>query len=374
MISLPRENRPWFFLLLVSTAVVLIVMLYFGIRLKGFRPSNNVQWSASGNGLAFERFSQAYTESFFTGSGNGTGLTIELAIHPRYSRNSGTGILMMVHDGDDNSQLVIGQWRSSLIIMNGDDYSNQRRTPKIYFKLDRSRQEPYFLSIVSNKTGTSLFLDGAKKKSRKDLILRYPNRTARTRLVIGNNLNGSSSWAGTLMGLAFYDHGLENDVIVQHYEVWRMTRNFSSFKPQKPRLLYAFDEGRGERVTNKLGNGLDLIVPAWMKVLQPKALSWPKREVVERPSGVKDVVVNFTGFVPFGFLFIATFARLEGIRIRRALWIAVLASLLFSLSIEIAQMWIPSRNSSMLDLILNTLGGGMGALLFRMIPSRSSMS
>lgn len=373
MISLSRENRPWFFFLLASMALILIVMLYFGMRFKGFRPRNNVQWPTSGIGLTFERFSQVYTESFFAGSGSGSraGLTIELAIHPRHSRNSSIGILMMVHDGDDDNQLVIGQWRSSLMIMNGHDYSNRRRIPKIYFKLDSHRHEPYFITIVSDKTGTRLFLDGVLKKGNKDLILRYPKRTAQARLVVGSSLNGSNPWAGTLMGLALYDHGLKNDVIVRHHQMWRMKRNCSSFKPDGPRLLYAFDEGQGEKVYNKLGDGLDLIVPAWIKVLQARALSWPRREKLERSSGVKDMVVNFTGFIPLGFLIIATLGRLGGIRVRWILLIALLAPFSFSLGIEIVQVWIPSRDSSMLDLILNTLGGWMGVLLFRMIRIRS---
>lgn len=369
MISLSRENKPWFILLLVLMALVLIVMLYFGIRLKGFRPGNNVQWSTSGIGLTFEESSQAYTESFFTGSGSGNriGLTIELAIHPGNFSKSSIGILMMVHDGDADSQLVICQWRSSLIIMNGNDYSNQRRIPKIYFKLDPNRHEPHLITIVSNKTGTRLFLDGTLKKNNKDLVLRYPGGAAQARLVVANSVAGRNSWAGTIMGLAFYDQVLGNDVIVRHLQMWRMKRNFSAFKLHGPRVLYAFDEGQGKRVYNKLGDGLDLIVPAWRKVLQTKALSWPKWDDLGRPGSVKDVLVNFAGFIPLGFLLIATFNRLEGFRVRRALLIALIGSFLLSLGIEIVQVWMPSRYSSMLDLILNTLGGGFGALLFLMI-------
>lgn len=348
-------------------------MLYFGLRLKEFRPSNNAQWSGSGIGLAFEEPSQAYSERFFTGSGSdsGTGLTIELAVHPRYFGKSSIGMLVMVHDGDADSQLAICQWRSSLIIMNGNDYSNQRRIPKIYFNLDPDRHEPNLITIVSDQTGTRLFLDGALKKSNKDLVLRFPSGRARSRLVVANSMAGRNSWTGTIMGLAFYDHGLENDVIVRHFQVWRMERNFSAFKQHGPRLLYAFDEGQGKRVYNKLGNGLDLIIPAWVKVLQAKALSWPQWEDLGRSSSMKDVLINFTGFIPFGFLFIATLSRLEGFRIRRALLIVLLGSFLFSLGIEIVQMWIPSRYSSMLDLILNALGGGFGALLFPTICMRS---
>ena len=354
-------------------ALVLIVMLYFGIRLKGFRLSNNTQWSDSETGLAFEGPSQAYTERFFTGFGpdSGIGLTIELAVHPKYFRKSSIGMLMMVHAGDADSQLAICQWRSSLIIMNGNDYSNQRRIPKIYFKLDPNRHEPNLITIVSNQTGTRLFQDGALKKSNKELVLRFPSGRARARLVVANSMAGSNSWAGTIMGLAFYDHGLEEDVIVRHFQMWRMERNFSAFKLHGPRLLYAFDEGQGKRVYNKLGDGLDLIVPAWIRVLQIKAPSWPRWEDFGRPSSVKDVLVNFTGFMPFGFLFIATLSRLEGFKARRALLIALLGSFLLSLGVEIVQMWIPTRHASMLDLILNTLGGGFGALLFPTICMRS---
>jgi VanZ family protein len=374
LISLSHKNRPWFFLLLVLTALVLMVMLYFGIRLEGVRPSNNVQWPASGFGLTFEASSQAYTESFFTGSGSASsiGLTIELAVQPRYFSKSNIGMLMMVHDGDADSQLVICQWRSSLIVMNGNDYSNRRRIPKIYFALDPNRTKPHFITIVSNNSGTRIFLDGVLKKSNKDLILRYPNETAQARLVVANSVAGRAPWAGTMTGLAFYDHGLENDVIARHFEMWRMKPNFSAFKPHGPRLLYAFDEGQGEKISNKLGDGLDLIVPAWIKVLQPEAFSWPQWEDLGTPNRMKDMWVNFTGFIPLGFLLIATLSRLEGFRGRRALLTALIGSFLFSFGIETAQVWIPYRHSSMLDLILNTLGGGFGALLFQMIriPSR----
>jgi hypothetical protein len=237
--------------------------------------------------------------------------------------------------------------------------------------LDPDRHEPNLITIVSDQTGTRLFLDGALKKSNKDLVLRFPSGRARSRLVVANSMAGRNSWTGTIMGLAFYDHELENDVIVRHFQVWRTERNFSAFKQHGPRLLYAFDEGQGKRVYNKLGNGLDLIIPAWVKVLQAKALSWPQWEDLGRSSSMKDVLINFTGFIPFGFLFFATLSRLEGFRIRRALLIVLLGSFLFSLGIEIVQMWIPSRYSSMLDLILNALGGGFGALLFPTICMRS---
>jgi VanZ family protein len=39
--------------------------------------------------------------------------------------------------------------------------------------------------------------------------------------------------------------------------------------------------------------------------------------------------------------------------------------------LETAQAWIPSRDSSILDLILNTLGGGMGGLILLWVQKRA---
>jgi hypothetical protein len=81
-----------------------------------------------------------------------------------------------VHNGDDGRQPVIGQWRSSLVIMNGDDYSNKLRSPKINLKLDEQSAKAHLVSIVSNASGTRIFLDSVLKKHSDALALRYPDK------------------------------------------------------------------------------------------------------------------------------------------------------------------------------------------------------
>ena len=151
-------------MLLLLTVLVILGMLYFGIRRRGPQPDNHVRWSDSGEGLTFERFAQAYTERFFSIAHEEAGLTIEMAVQPELSKYSSFRFLLLVHDGRDDHQLVIGQWRSSLMVMNGDDYSNNRRRPKIYFQLDGHDNQPHLLTIVSNPAGTRLFFDGLLKK------------------------------------------------------------------------------------------------------------------------------------------------------------------------------------------------------------------
>ncbi|TXT41247.1 MAG: VanZ-like protein [Comamonadaceae bacterium] len=72
-----------------------------------------------------------------------------------------------------------------------------------------------------------------------------------------------------------------------------------------------------------------------------------------------DVVANVLGYMPLGF-FLALSALRTG-REHYALPFAVLAALLLSLVLETLQVYLPGRVPSNLDLLLNVLGGALGA-------------
>jgi VanZ family protein len=52
----------------------------------------------------------------------------------------------------------------------------------------------------------------------------------------------------------------------------------------------------------------------------------------------------------------------------------VILCMLLSLTIELLQAWIPTRVSSLMDLILNTLGAGIGIGLWSLAGVRSLFS
>jgi hypothetical protein len=351
--------------LLVMTMLVMLVMLYFGIRMKGVSSGNNVRWSDSGVGLVFDRYAVAYTDGFFSSNSSGTacGLTIELAIEPIILKHSSFSFILLVHDGVDERQLVIGQWRSSLLVMNGSDYSNKRRVPKIYVPLGEGA--PQLISIVSNESGTRVFINGVLRITKGDLVLHFPKGGDRARLVVGNSLNGSNPWMGRFLGLAMNDHALADEIIQQHFNRWHSDKKFNGLQSDKPRLLYSFDEGQGGRVFNRAGNDLNLIIPSELEILDKEVLSWPHLGGIATPRMMEDVLINLIGFIPLGFLLIATLSRIKGVGVRAGMIVALLIAFSFSLCIEVAQVWIPTRDSSMLDLVLNTIGAGAGVLLFQ---------
>lgn len=80
-----------------------------------------------------------------------------------------------------------------------------------------------------------------------------------------------------------------------------------------------------------------------------------------RTASRADVVSNVLLFVPWGFLF-AWRAAVRGRGLGRVTAGAALCGLALSAAVEVAQLFLPSRTTSPIDLATNTLGSALGAL------------
>ena len=98
--------------------------------------------------------------------------------------------------------------------------------------------------------------------------------------------------------------------------------------------------------------------------LNPFYLAIPHRIHIEFATYPEDVIENVLMFLPLGFLY-----RL--ITKRRGAW---LLGALISTSIEITQIFIPARTTSPTDVLNNTLGAGLGVLLYDLFSSRIALT
>ena len=76
-----------------------------------------------------------------------------------------------------------------------------------------------------------------------------------------------------------------------------------------------------------------------------------------------DALVNISGFAPLGFVFTALFCFSRPVS--QARMITVILGFTLSLTIESFQYFLPTRDSSMTDLLNNTLGTLIGVVLCR---------
>jgi glycopeptide antibiotics resistance protein len=124
--------------------------------------------------------------------------------------------------------------------------------------------------------------------------------------------------------------------------------------------LYVFDEGKGDRIHNLASNSSPLLKPAYFHPLQKVVLEWPSKDYLKRLGFYQDMGVNVIGFIHLWFFFALWLARFTRLSSSAAFALTFLLGTLFSLGIELAQVYLPSRDSSASDLIFNSLGTLIG--------------
>ena len=348
------------------TIAVLFVILFFGLLPKGYLFLNDVTWLIKQPGIRFNGYGIAYTDPIKelnnAGDTYANGLSIEIALKPASFHEPGFNFLFAIHNGNDGKQLVIGQYRSWLIAMNGDDYDHRRKTKRIAVNLAEALPIPQFASITTGKDGTHIYLNGRLIRTKRDLTLKIPEGE-NGRLLLGNSVYGRHHWKGDVMGLAVYRYPLSDQDVTTHFNLWLKDGNFLFAKKYKPDMLYVFDEKNGEKVMDRAGGNIYFNIPSKMKILDRKILSFSWRRPKLDVEFFEDVMINLIGFIPFGFFLNATFAKAGKSFERHGILITIVLCFFVSLFIEVLQAWMPSRSSDVLDLVFNTSGGALGALL-----------
>ena len=108
-----------------------------------------------------------------------------------------------------------------------------------------------------------------------------------------------------------------------------------------------------------------LEIPSSMQILEKKFLSLTRDGLGFDSGFIQDIILNLVGFIPFGFVLIATFVKAGFTFKKHGVIIVIALCFIVSLIIEIVQAWMPSRSSHFLDLVLNTLGAFIGVIIYR---------
>jgi VanZ family protein len=169
-------------------------------------------------------------------------------------------------------------------------------------------------------------------------------------LVLGNSPTGDSPWKGDLLGFS----------IRQDTE---RTQN-----PQSNAMTFAHTKKESGAFLQTGGKvPLEFFIPSTYRPVKKTILLPPWKEPNYNHSFWKDVFVNILGFIPFGFFFYAWLRESSTEKNFSTILRVVLLGAGISLAIELLQVFLPTRDSSLTDVINNILGTFVGIWLFRKV-------
>lgn len=327
-------------------------------------PPNRVSWLSGRGGLAFVPSGIAYDDLPLGRSTTiarvqpGDGATFELVVEAAARPSSGVSEILTIDDGRTPPTLVLGQWRSELLVRR-PAATGPRRVREVGARLLQPRVRRVVI-VSGDASGTAFYADGRLVERMPDFPLGA--EVLRGRLTVGDGATGRNSWTGRLSGIAIFARPVTLGEVVDHSAAW--SNGDVSAMRRDPALLalYTFDERAGVEARDQSTYRHRLQIPERYVVLRKTVLEFPG---IGFPIGlpmVGDIVVNLAGFVPFGFLaFLGARAALSRWPVRAA--VAVLSGAALSLTIEIGQVWLPTRNSTAADLGLNVAGSIVGVVL-----------
>lgn len=352
--------------------LVWIGLLTAGLWPFNFFPKNRVAWIHPA-GLSFDWNGIVYTRAPLQPGAleprPTDGITVELVLKPAARNASYYAEIFSLYCPDRDS-FAIGQLGSTLHI-NGN-YSSPKspghtRGFAVPDALPPDRQR--FVAVVAGTAGTFVYAD-------RELIAGYPGvsplpEMLSGRIVLGHSPGQYHPWVGELYGVSIYRRALASDSIENDYDSWAHGATARIASNADLAALFTFHEGQGRIVHDQVARGPELLIPRLFRSLQKQVLPPPSKTDY---GDTTDVILNIAGFVPFGFLLAAYFRKFRHASAARSVLIAAGLCFATSLAIELLQVFLPSRTSSMADLINNVLGGFIGALLATSFQPRSPES
>jgi hypothetical protein len=340
-------------------AAVLIIILIAGLW-PFHAPKNQVSWLSNSDGLHFGEYGVIFgsLESSFEGSKDATSCSVEILVQPDHSDIGGT-ILAFYKPEDRLVAFSVHQSIDDLFLQRVIVDQQRPKKTKFYIGHVFRKNNPLFVTITSSAQSTSVYLNGILVRTAPRFGLSSEDLAGQ--LFVGNHPLVENGWQGQIRGLAIYNRALAETEVVQHYNAWTTNQN-AEIKSDGPIALYLFNEGWGTTVHNQMNSENDLRIPEHFFVLHAPFLERPWDEFQPSWSYWKNVLINIAGFVPLGFFFCAYFVSVR--RLNRAALATILLGAAISLTIEVLQAFLPTRDSGMTDLITNTLGTVVGTALY----------
>jgi len=336
-------------------------------------PRNEVRWLPDANGLHFSHSGMVTSSGLFpaTAASESRPCSLEVLVRPENDTDVHTFLGFYVA-GQHALALELRQYGQILLIFHAVRGAHGRLwTPEIDVEHVFQRGKSTLITIVSGTRGTTVYLNGELAAWVPGYHL--PSSSLTGELILGGAPVVYDSWLGDISALAFYGEELSAAKVREHSAAWSMDGKLASGELQNAIAAYGFDERGGFVVHNVAANSApDLLIPVHFDVPHKAFLTPPWREVTPLWIYVDDLARNIVGFVPLGVAAYLYLLRRRGRR--HAILLTILLGFATSFSIEVLQWFIPQRVSGMTDIITNTTGAALGALVLQARPIKAMLA
>jgi hypothetical protein len=358
------------------TAICACVLL--GILVAGLwpfhAPRNDVSWLSDGNGLLFGKHGSIASARPLEADMSQTDNSCSLEIWLEPSQIDSKGMVVAFYW--PTSKIVsfaLRQYQNGLVLER-ESRGHANPASSIYVGNVFRGPKPVLVTISSGEAGTAVYVDGTLVRSAPDFKL--VSRDLSGEFVVGSSPVTPYYWSGQVKGIAIYDRGLNAGEVLQDYASWTggwaASGRKDAAKSEGVIARYLFDEGKGNVVHNQVDSATNLLIPERFFILHEQFLERPWDEFHPVRSYWKDVGINVAGFIPLGFFFQMYFSVVGGAK--RATRLTIALGFAVSLTIEVLQSFLPTRQSGMTDLFTNTLGTALGAMVCAWVLKRHELT
>ena len=328
-------------------------------------PPNRVRWLRDPDGIAFDGAGLVISNASLRVTENTLTQSCSLEILLRPAAVTSLYTILNFYTPNNPEQFLVRQWTDGLLVSH-DFVDATGKVKRKKFDVDHAFQTGKLLliTIVSGANGTTVYSNGQVARFLPRFSISLSELSGQ--IVLGTSSVDYQPWAGEVRGLAIYSTGLTAEQVLNHYERWTGRPEPILASPLDLSgvvAFYSFNERTGQEIHNAAAAAPDLEIPKHFAVPHKALLKSPIKEFHANWDYVKDVVFNVAGFVPLGVILCAYFALARS-RVQTILY-ATLGGGMLSFAIEVLQAYIPQRVSGMTDIITNTLGAAIGALLAR---------
>ncbi len=217
-----------------TSLVICVGLLLVGLFPLNFHSKNNVFWLRNENGIGFNkdiRASKLYNPGIVYNQNilhippdvfKNNSITLEIWLKTNIVSNYQLSYILSFYDGKIPESLIIGQWKSSLVVRIRKDTPHN---PKVYREIGLENilavGEKQFLTLTSDDRGTDIYVNGVLYKSYPDVNMFYSKDNLSGQLILGVDSSGENAWSGNIYGIALYDQQHSPEIVHRHFQQWK---------------------------------------------------------------------------------------------------------------------------------------------------------